>query len=90
MVIQRSESAFNDRRSIMGPPHVRFTIRWIMLVVLLLAFWLALFRFNRPLAVLIGGSAGGGFAQRANGGRWVVGAVTGAIIVYCFLLRWSA
>jgi hypothetical protein len=71
----------------MGPPKARSSIRCIMLAVALLALWLALLRYNRSLAVLIGGTAGGALVQRGRGGRWVVGAVTGGIVVYCFLLQ---
>jgi hypothetical protein len=75
---------------VMGPSRVRSTIRWIMIAVALLALWLALLRSNRPLAVLIGGTAVGALVERRRGGRWVVGAVTGGIIVYGLLLRWVA
>ena len=73
----------------MGLPKAQFTIRLIMIAVALLALWLALLRCNRPLAVLIGGTVGGTLVQRARGGTWVAGAVTGTIIVYCFLLQRS-
>jgi hypothetical protein len=64
----------------------RFTIRWMMVTVALLAPWLVLLRYNRPLAVLIAGTAGGGFVQRAIGRGWVVGAVTGGMIAYVFVI----
>jgi hypothetical protein len=63
----RDQSPLTPLRASHGAVQGAIQIRWIMIAVALLALWPALLRYNRPLAVLIGGTAVGALVERKRG-----------------------